>query len=31
MTILQIDVDAQGSGGSNTAVTPQLKTDYYLS
>jgi hypothetical protein len=31
MKTLLIDVDPQGSGGSDTAGTPQQRTDYYLS
>ena len=31
MKTLLIDVDPQGSGGSDTAGTPQQETDYYLS
>jgi len=31
MKNLLIDVDPQGSGGSDTAGTPQQRTDYYLS
>jgi len=31
MKTLLIDVDPQGSGGSDTAGTPQSRTDYYLS
>jgi hypothetical protein len=30
MKTLLIDVDPQGSGGSDTAGTPQQRTDYYL-
>jgi hypothetical protein len=31
MKILLIEVDPQGSRGSDTAGTPQHRTDYYLS
>jgi len=31
MKTLLIDVDPQGSRGSDTAGTPQQRTDYYLS